>query len=117
MKKVLAIIFACALVIMCCACSTSSNTADGETVEDMVKEAAEFSVRKEILINYTSHVPTITTSIDSNNGNTYYVSGSVTVRDKHGDPYSGTYDAVVEYDSTANDCEVTSFELGKLYKD
>ncbi|MBO4949658.1 MAG: hypothetical protein J6E38_01420 [Clostridia bacterium] len=116
MKKVLAIIFACALVFMCCACSSGNEATNDNSVEDMVERAARSRVQAEVMINYSSHAPTVTSLINNSNGDTYYVSGKVTVRDKYGDPYSGTYDAVVKYDSASNKCEVTSLDLGKLYK-
>ena len=45
------------------------------------------------------------------------VSGKITVKDKYGDSYTGTYDAVVEYDSSTGKASVVDFDHTTPRKD
>jgi hypothetical protein len=45
------------------------------------------------------------------------VSGKITVHDKYGDSYTGTYDAVVVYDTAEDEASVISFDHTTPRKD
>ncbi len=72
-------------------------------------------------MNFTYEItglPHVTTpTVEEVSEDHWEVSGKITVTDKYGDSYTCTYDAVVEYDSSADDANVVDFEHTTPRKD
>jgi len=110
MKKIISLLLAMLLIFSLCACSSSEGSGNSE--EDKVISAVESRAIVEMTLGYeTNGVPQITTaSVEEVSENKWEVSGKITVNDKYGDSYTGTYDAVVEYNPETDDASVVDFD-------
>ena len=115
MKKILLVLLTLVFVFSLVACDDTGEKTD--SVSDEVKSAVRGRIIATVALQYdTTGSPNITFFVDEIGDNIYEVTGKVTVRDKYGDSYTGKYDAEVEYNPEDDDCNVTSFDLGTLYK-
>ena len=116
LKKLVALFMVLAMCFSLCACETDDAT-NADSVEDVIKGKVEMTIYTKVYLEYGYHPTISVTYIRERDDNVYDVSGRVTVSDKYGDPYSGTFDAVAKYDPTDKSASVSSYDVSKLYKD
>ena len=122
MKKALVLLLTIILVCSLFSCGKGKENEKTKDPEEIIIEDVKSTVSSQItatiILKYdTVGSPTVTHYVDEISDNKYEVTGKVTVRDKYGDTYTGKYDAIVVYDPTSEDCSISSFNLGTLYKD
>lgn len=115
MKKVISLIMVLALCLGLCACGGNSSKGK-QTPKEKAVSTLESYIGVQIALRYDTVGPThITTYVEELGDNAFGISGKVTVQDKYGDSYTGTYDAEVVYNPETDKCDV-DLELGTLYK-
>lgn len=113
MKKLISLVLVFLMLFTLCACgggSGSSSTKDTE--RDKVVSAVRGRAVAAMLVSYeTSGSPQVTmASVREVSDDQWEVSGKITVKDKYGDSYTCTYDAVVSYNAATEKASVTDFD-------
>lgn len=112
----LLVVFCCSFCALFCSCSSSGNNKKYEkTAKDYIRDEIKYELRGRLYSSGYS-LSSFTTNIVKDGKTRYEVSGKVTVKDKYGDLWTGNYDAVVYYDADSDSYSVSSFSMGKIYK-
>lgn len=112
MKKIISIVLIVIFIFVLCACGGGDSGKETQSVESKVMERVRAQITAKVLLQYdTVGSPNITCYVNEAGENKYRVTGTVTVRDRYGDSYTGKYDAMVNTYS-----DTVDLNLGTLYK-
>lgn len=111
----LTIVLCFSFCISLSSCGESYENEGIKTSDDYIRDEIDYRVYGIMRTNnYTSY--SFTSNISSSGENRYKVTGKVTLTDEYGDNWIGNYDAVVEYLPESDDYDLSSFNIGTLYK-
>ena len=121
MKKyaTLVLVMLLSLFMFACKGGGGSDSDYSNTKEYKVESATQAYVISYISVHYGSSVvgaPQITYILQEHSENNFEVTGKVTVKDKYGDSYTGTYQAIVLYLPDEDKATVYTCTVNTLYK-
>lgn len=124
MKKMFAIIVTVVLCISLCACAGNGGGNTGTTgkpvisTEGRVRDAVSLKVKSYVMSHYDVFgTPRVTVYVSRINEYQFKATGQVTIQTVYAEYYTGSYDAVVKYNSLTDTYDVTDCNVGKLYRD
>ena len=120
MKKIALILAILMLGMFVCACGSDTKdepSKDEPSIEEKVADEVEGRLKIKIVNSSdVSGLPNFSSNVKETEENTYKVTGKVSIKDSHGNKYTGNYDAVVEYNPTTGKCSIVDYNLGDLNK-
>ena len=111
----LVIVFCFSFCSILASCDSNNHYEYQKTSSDYIRDQIDYRVYGIMRTNNFSSY-SFTSNISSSGENRYKVTGKVTLTDEYGDNWIGNYDAVVRYYEDSDSYDVSSFSMGKIYK-
>jgi hypothetical protein len=108
------------IIVFCFSCciflpSCGESYEEVKTSSDYIRDEIKYELKGRFYSSGYS-IQSFSTNISKDGDSRYEVSGTVTLKDSSGNTWKGSYDAVVRYYEDSDSYDVSSFSMGKIYK-